>query len=67
MYMHVHIYIYTFTCVHIYAIREEEAINLRMYDMICVGEEIGWVWREEGKEESDLIMFQLTFIKTFKK
>lgn len=52
---------------HIYAIREEEAINLRMYDMICVGEEIGWVWREEGKEESDLIMFQLTFIKTFKK
>lgn len=37
------------------------------YDMISVGEEIGWVWREEGKEKSDLIMFQLTFIKTFKK
>lgn len=48
---------------HIYAIGEEETINLRMYDMISVGEEIGWVWMEEGKEECDLIMFQLTFIK----
>lgn len=31
--------------------------------MDSVGEEIRQVWREKGKKESDISVFQLTFMK----